>query len=134
MRRWLTFCAAGLVAFGVDMSVLGALVHGLGVGPARARLVSIPLAASTAWFINRRLTFASGDNPARWRQWLRYLAVNMVNVTVNYGCYLGLVSLTAAGAAHPLASVVPGALIGLWINYRLAGRWVFRDPNLSSGR
>lgn len=134
LRRWLAFGAAGLMAFGVDMGVLGVLVHGLGMAPLRGRLVSIPLAASTAWFMNRRFTFVSGDERARWQQWLRYLAVNMVNVVVNYGCYLGLVSATAIGAAHPLASVVPGALVGLWGNYLLAGRWVFRDPNLSSGR
>ncbi|MES1953954.1 GtrA family protein [Salinisphaera hydrothermalis] len=134
LRRWLAFGAAGLIAFGVDMGALGALVHGLGMAPVKARLISIPLAASTAWLINRRFTFASGDDRARWHQWLRYLAVNTINVTVNFGCYLALVSATAVGAAHPLISVVPGALLGLAINYRLAGRWVFRDPNLSSGR
>ncbi|WP_109993182.1 GtrA family protein [Salinisphaera sp. LB1] len=134
LRRWLSFALAGLTAFGVDMSVLGMLVHGLEMAPLRARLISIPLAASTAWLINRRFTFVSGDDRARWHQWLRYLAVNTVNVIVNYGCYLGLVSATAIGAAHPLLSVVPGALVGLWGNYLLAGRWVFRDPNLSSGR
>ncbi len=134
LRRWLSFAAAGLVAFAVDMGVLGVLVHGLGMVALRARLISIPLAASTAWLINRRFTFVSGDDRARWHQWLRYLAVNTINVSVNYGCYVALVSTTRLGAAHPLASVAPGALLGLWGNYLLAGRWVFRDPNLSSGR
>ncbi|MGB7755128.1 MAG: GtrA family protein [Salinisphaera sp.] len=130
LRRWLSFGAAGMVAFGVDMGVLGVLVHGLGMVALRARLISIPMAASTAWMINRRFTFVSGDDRARWHQWLRYLAVNTINVSVNYGGYVGLVSATAIGAAHPLISVVPGALLGLWGNYLLAGRWVFRDPSV----
>lgn len=134
LRRWLAFAAAGLTAFVVDMGVLGLLVHGLGMAALRARLISIPLAASTAWMMNRRFTFVSGEDRARWHQWLRYLAINTISITVNYGCYLGLVSATAIGRAHPLASIVPGALVGLWMNYQLAGRWVFRDPNLSSDR
>lgn len=123
--RWALFAAAGLVAFGVDMSVLAALVYGLDVLPAHARLVSILAAASAAWYCNRRFTFADTSVRRRWAQWLRYLAVNTVNVVINYGSYAGLVMWTDLGREHPLLAVLPGALAGLWVNYLLASRLVF---------
>jgi len=123
--RWALFAAAGFVAFLVDMIVLGIAVYGLGVLPARARVVSILAAASVAWYGNRRFTFADTSTRRRWAQWLRYLAVNCVNMAINYGSYAVLVVHTDVGGEHPLLAVLPGALAGLWVNYLLASRLVF---------
>lgn len=131
--RWILFAAAGFLAFIVDMTVLAIAVYGLGVGPALARIPSILAAASAAWYCNRRFTFADTSSRRRWAQWLRYLGVNCVNMTINYASYALLVVHTAFGREHPLLAVWPGAIVGLWVNYLLASRLVFVDAK-SNGR
>lgn len=122
---WLLFAAVGGIAFGVDMVVLAVGVYGLGLAPAHARLISIPIAASAAWIINRRITFPGQRRTRRLFEWLRYLLANTGNLAINYGGYAAIVTFTAVGAAHPLISIIPGAFTGLCLNYWLASRWVF---------
>lgn len=124
-RRWALFGTVGAVAFVVDMSVLGLGVYGFGLAPGHARLLSIPAATTLAWYLNRRLTFRRRGHAGPAREWLRYMTASTGNLAVNYFGYLALVSCTRVGAAHPLFSVLPGALAGLALNYWLVSRWVF---------
>ncbi|RJS93285.1 GtrA family protein [Salinisphaera sp. Q1T1-3] len=134
IHRPALFAAVGGVAFGVDMTVLGGLVHGLGLAPAIARGLSILAALSVAWYINRRVTFAAAGGGGHLGEWLSYLAVNALGMGLNYGIYVAIVSLTRLGAAHPLLSVVPGGVLALGVNYGLASRLIFRTGEVSSHR
>ena len=134
LPRVLVFAAVSGLAFGVDMSVLAVLVHGLGWPGLVSRIVSIVSATSSSWFVNRHATFAARAGPGWGREWLRYLAVNAIGMGLNYGIYALIVAGTVFGKTHPLLAVVPGGVLAMGLNYGLTRRWVFVAGRLSSHR
>ena len=134
LPRALVFAAVSGLAFGVDMGVLAVLVHGLGWPGLVSRAVSILAATSSSWFVNRHATFSTRAGAGWGREWLRYLAVNALGMTLNYGIYAWLVAATAFGTAHPLLTVLPGGVLAMALNYGLTRRWVFVNATLSSHR
>ena len=134
LPRALVFAAVSGLAFGVDMSVLAVLVHGLGWPGLVSRIVSIVSATSSSWFVNRHATFAARAGPGWGREWARYLAVNAIGMGLNYGIYALIVAGTVFGKTHPLWAVVPGGVLAMGLNYGLTRRWVFVAGRLSSHR
>ena len=108
------------------MAVVQALVSGFGMDAYSARLVSYLVAATAAWALNRRLTFAAGPRSGRLREWSRYLAVNLGGAAVNYAVYAALVMTVGYLARWPFIAVAVGSLAGMLVNFSLIGRWVFR--------
>lgn len=129
----LAFAVVSGLAFGVDMAVLAVLVHGLGWPGLASRGASIVAATSGSWFIHRHATFSGRARRPWLREWLHYLAVNAIGMTLNYGCYALIVATSAFGPAHPLLAVIPGGVLAMGLNYALASRWVFVS-RLSSHR
>jgi putative flippase GtrA len=122
----LKFAAVGVVAAGVDMAVVEAMIRIAGFDPYSARLVSYLAAATTAWALNRRYTFHAADRSRPLRQWLRYLGTNALGGAVNYALYAALVSAAPLFAAWPFLAVAAGSLAGLVFNYAVSQRYVFR--------
>ena len=122
--RFLAFCATGGVGFVVDAGILAALVHGAGAGPYAARAVSLALAVTVTWALNRRFTFASGR---RWAaEYGSYIAVQTVGALVNLTVYTGCIQAVAAFRDHPVAALAAGSAVALVANYCGAERLVFR--------
>lgn len=117
------FSLVGGVGFLVDAGVLYLCLHGAGMGLYGARLVSFLAAATTTWYLNRRLTFVGSDTAAPVRQWARFLATNGVGGLINFAAY-SLVVMTWGGAGLvPLLGVAVGSVIGLGFNFT-ASRWL----------
>ena len=132
LLQFLRFGVVGTIGFVVDTAVLYAgLVLGLGLYSGRA--VSYLAAATTTWALNRAWTFrGQGEGPAL-RQWLVFVAVNLVGFACNYGTYAALVGGVAFVAQHPVLGVAAGSLAGMTGNFLLSRRFVFggapRAPN-----
>lgn len=129
----LRFAGVGGLAFVADMVGMGLLIQGVGLSALAARGLCLPLAASLAWYLNRRLTFDATGGPLLY-QWLAYMGTNAAGLLVNVALYALIVSASALAAAHPLISAMPGGLVGLLVHYRLAARLVFVGGALSSHR
>ncbi|WP_077000270.1 GtrA family protein [Variovorax sp. KK3] len=123
-REFLLFALAGVVGFGVDVTVLYLAAPWLGWYA--ARVLSFVAAASATWALNRRYAFAarhSGGSLAR--EYLGYLLTMLGGAVVNYGVYV-LTLHTWRGPWVPALGVALGSIAGLVINFLSARYLVFR--------
>ena len=124
VAQFLRFGMVGTCGFVVDTATVYALRGALvlyGAG-----MVSYLLAATSNWALNRVWTFrGQGSGPAH-RQWARFLATNLVGFALNRGTYALLVTFMAAAAAQPVIATTAGAIAGIFVNFHLSRRVVFR--------
>jgi putative flippase GtrA len=84
------------------------------------------VAASANWALNRVWTFrGQGSGPAH-RQWARFMAANLVGFVLNRGAYVILIATSPLCADKPVLAVAAGAVAGMFANFFLARRLVFR--------
>ncbi len=127
LLQFLRFGAVGTAGFVVDAATLHAMLA-LGLGPYAGRGVSYVVAASFTWGANRVWTFrreAAGTPAAR--QWGRFVLLNLAGFALNYGTYAALVATVPVVAAHPVLGVAAGSLAGMFANFALSRRYVFRS-------
>ncbi len=119
------FGLVGVAGFVVDAGVLQGLLA-LGAGPYEGRLVSYVAAASATFLLNRAFTFRDRPKSATpMRQWVLFLALNLVGFACNYGTYAALVAWVPLVAAWPVLGVAAGSLAGMVGNFLLSRRFVF---------
>ena len=61
------------------------------------------------------------------RQWGRFVTLNLLGFAANYGTYAALIAGSAVVAAQPILGVAAGSLAGMFINFAVSRRFVFRD-------
>ena len=126
VRKFLLFAIAGGAGFIVDTGVLYALKGSLGLYG--ARVVSFVCAVATTWIINRSVAFrAQQSDVPMWREFLHYLAAMILGGGVNYAVYAALVATVPLVAAQPVLGVAAGVLAGMFVNFFLADKLVFRS-------
>lgn len=125
--QFLRFGVVGTVGFLVDAAVLLGMLA-LGLGPYGGRVISYLAATSTTFALNRAWTFrtARRDTPVA-TQWGRFLALNLVGFAANYGTYAALIASVPLVAAHPVLGVAAGSVAGMFINFGLSRRFVFKS-------
>lgn len=122
------FCLVGALGFLVDAGVLMALLALGLLGPISARIVSILVAVTMTWVLNRVLTFRS-DDPRYLFEWSRYALVNGIGALVNYGCYVACLLLIPGIA--PLLALAVGSAVALLANYLGSRHFVFWQGSAS---
>jgi putative flippase GtrA len=124
-QEFLRFGVVGAIGFLADTAVLyGALA--LGAGLYLGRAISYVSAATVTWALNRAWTFRGrGGGPVH-RQWALFVVVNLVGFALNYGTYALLVTFVPVVAAHPVLGVAAGSVAGMFTNFALSRRLVFR--------
>jgi putative flippase GtrA len=91
-----------------------------------AGLAAYASGATCTWVLNRIWTFRGlGGGPAH-RQWAKFLAANFLGFILNRGTYALLVTFVAAAAAQPVIATSAGAVAGMFVNFTLSRRLVFR--------
>jgi putative flippase GtrA len=84
-------------------------------------------AVTFTWLGNRTLTFR--DRAARtglWREWATFVAANAIGGCVNLSVYTALVTFAPPPFDNPFLAVFAGVLAGLFLNFTLSSRVVFR--------
>jgi len=125
LMEFLRFGVVGTIGFVVDTAVLYAGLA-LGLGLYGGRAVSYLVAASTTWALNRLWTFRGRGDGRVHRQWALFLLVNLLGFAMNYGAYAALIALVPMVAEHPILGVAAGAVAGMFGNFVLSRRLVFR--------
>lgn len=125
LAELLRFGVVGTLGFVVDTATLY-LALALGAGLYGGRVLSYLAAASANWALNRAWTFRSADRSRPGRQWLMFLAVNLLGFVCNYGTYAVLVAGWPMAAAHPVIAIAAGSIAGLAGNFLLSRRFVFK--------
>jgi len=110
------FAAIGIVGFLIDAGVLSALVLGAGWQALPARLVSITLAITTTWLINRRVTFASRTVPFH-VEYAGYFLIQLAGVCLNVGVFLAILRMWPQLARMPVVAQAAGSVTALFFNF-----------------
>jgi putative flippase GtrA len=95
MRKLVWFIAAGSAGFLVDAGSLTLLVQWTSLGPFIARILSIALAVTTTWLINRHLTFEKSPHSTAVEA-TRYGSVAFITALINYGLFSGMILIWPA--------------------------------------
>jgi putative flippase GtrA len=122
LSSFIRFCAVGAVGFAVDAGVLMALLALYPDALIGARLVSILVALTLTWALNRRHTFGSRD-PKMFVEWSRFAGVNGLGAILNFAVYSAL--LYTFPGTPPLAALAAGSALALAFNYLGSRRFVF---------
>ncbi len=124
LAQFVRFGVVGVVGLIVDTATVYGLRHALGLYGAGA--VAYLTAASGNWVLNRTWTFrGQGSGPAH-RQWAKFMVANLAGFVLNRGTYALLVTFVAAAADQPVIATSAGAVAGLFVNFTLSRRLVFR--------
>ncbi len=96
------------------------------VGNYAAIIPAFLVAATGNWALNRLWTFRGRGTQSAFREWAMFLAANLVGMALNAATYWTLISLSALCAANPVIALAVGTLVGLFANFTLSRRVVFR--------
>ncbi len=134
VRELAKFGVVGLGAFVIDITVFNLLRFAGGEGPMydkplTAKVVSVCLATTFAYFGNRYWTFRHRGRTSFGREYLLFFVLNAVALGIALGCLwfshyaLGLTSPLADNISANVVGLALGTLFRFW-SYR---RWVFPD-------
>jgi len=123
-ESFIRFGIVGALGFVWDTSTVY-LTRGL-IGLYAAGALSYFVAATANWALNRAWTFRASPSQAAHRQWAAFLAANTLGFALNRGCFYILISTSPFCFAHPVLPIIAGSFCGMFVNYLLSKRFVFR--------
>ena len=124
VQQFARFGAVGAVGAAVDIATVYAAMAALGLYA--AGLLAYFAAVTTTWALNRAWTFAGRGSGSLARQWMLFVAANGVGFVLNRGTFVLLVLMVPACARHPVLAILAGVGAGMFANFNLSRRIVFR--------
>ena len=125
-NQLLRFGIVGAVGFVIDSTVLYIAIYLFGFGYYIGRLLSYLCASTFTWYLQRIFTFKVPHTNARFKELINFQIMNSFGGGANYLIYVLLITSHSEFRAHPIMAVAVGALAGLFINYHLSKKVVFR--------
>ncbi|MDN5929317.1 MAG: GtrA family protein [Hyphomicrobiales bacterium] len=122
MKKPLGFALVGGIGFAVDAAVLMLLLGTTSLDPFSARLISVAVALSATWMLNRYITFGPSSR-ALITEGARYGGVGMATSLINYCIYSAL--LLTFSAMPPLVALVLASSAAMVLSYLGYSRLVF---------
>jgi putative flippase GtrA len=111
------FGIVGSAGFATDATILSVLVYVFDWNPYYARLISFLTGTALTWVLNRVFTFFRRAGPNRVREYLRYLAVQIVGGTVNLGAYTAMLSVSTLAQRYLLIALAAGSGTAMFVNF-----------------
>ena len=118
------FGTVGLVGFTVETAFVYGLRGVMSLYAAKA--VALLVAVTTTWALNRAWTFAGRGSGGLLRQWALFASANSIGMALNIGTFSLLVWLVPFCAAYPIVPIVAGVAAGMFVNFAMSRRVVFR--------
>ncbi len=122
--EFLRFGVVGLAGLIVDTATVYGMRDTLGLYG--ALLFAYVVAASCTWLLNRVWTFKGRGSGPIHRQWALFMVANLAGFVLNRGTSFALVTYLPAAADQPVIATAAGAIAGMFVNFSLARRVVFR--------
>ncbi|MBS1016858.1 GtrA family protein [Acetobacter persici] len=98
------------------------------IGLTAATLVAYFVAATLNWMLNRIWTFkGAGQHDHPVLQWLRFLLANSLGFLLNRGTVYTLFYTVPLCVAYPVLALAAGSLAGMFANFNLSQKMVFRE-------
>ena len=124
LAQLIRFGLVGTAGFVLDTAVVYALRGRIGLYG--AGLVSYIIAVSGTWVLNRTWTFRGRGTGTMLRQWARYMVANLGGFALNRSTYALFVTFLTAAVIHPVIATAAGSTAGMFVNFGLSRRVVFR--------
>jgi putative flippase GtrA len=124
MAQFMRFGAVGLIGLVIDTATVYGLRQSLGLYG--AGLVAYIMSATVNWVLNRVWTFRGQGTGSAHRQWGMFMLTNLAGFVLNRGTYVILVTFLAAAADQPVIATAAGSMAGMFVNFSLSRRVVFR--------
>jgi len=124
LKKFFSFCFAG--ASGATLEIISFNLFFLFSPFALAKLVSLALALSLNFTINRNITFLARSGRIS-KQFLRYLIIYAIGVTVNYSVSILTNNILGNGVLNANIATVSGIIAGIPITFFGSLHWVFKD-------
>lgn len=124
LRQFVQFGLIGVAGFVWDNAVVYATVGF--VGPYAAGIISFFVVGSINWLANRYWTYRHLTHAAMHRQLVMFLVANAVGFVLNRGTYMALIATQPVFRAHLFLALGAGACAGMFVNFFLSRRLVFR--------
>jgi putative flippase GtrA len=131
ITQFFRFGLVGVAGFVVDVSVLYLGLKVLGVGPYVGRGISYLAAATSTWYLNRRITFADRRSASVGREWLKFVLLNGAGGVLNYVTYTASLHYLGSAGAMPALGVALGSLAGMLVNFTVSRQFVFSKTDAS---
>lgn len=128
--RFLRFALVGAAGFVVNEAALAFALKLLGLNAYSGGIFSFFVAVTFTWWGNRMLTFrahAARGPAAMAAEWGKFVLANGLGFLVNYGIYAGLIRFAPPPANNPFLALACGTVAGLFFNFALSKRLVFRS-------
>ncbi|TYQ17559.1 UNVERIFIED_ORG: putative flippase GtrA [Zoogloea ramigera] len=93
-----------------------------------ARTISVLLAITLSWLINRRFTFHATAIPPGWQEWLRFALSQFPGACTNAVVSVIAYHYLPYAQNNAWLSVACGSAAGLTINFLMANFFVFQRP------
>ncbi len=124
--QFLRFGVVGCLGFVWDTSTVYLTRDAVGLMP--AIMLAFLVAATLNWAINRAWTFRHmACDHSLPRQWVLYMMANSLGFVLNRGTTYSLVLMCGVCRAQPILPLAAGAGAGLFANFLLSQRFVFRS-------
>ena len=122
LRQFMAFGTVGTIGFLINTAAVYATRGVLGLYG--AGVVAYVLAATGT--LNRVWTFRGRGTQPILRQWSLFLFASLGGFIPNWVTYAVLVTVSPLCAEHPILAVAAGAVAGMFVNFALSRRVVFR--------
>jgi len=106
-----------MVGLLIDAGVLTILVRVTSMDPLHARLISMALAISVTWLINRRYAFARTRPIPGHLEYAAYFAIQLVGVGINYAVFALLLRTWPSLTATPVLPAAAGSATAMLVNF-----------------
>jgi putative flippase GtrA len=124
LMEFFRFGLVGLTGFIVDTAIVYGTRAWLGLYG--AGVLSYLIAATVNWALNRVFTFRGRGKGPMHLQWAMFLLTNLAGFALNRGTYALLVTFWPLAAAQPVIAILAGTMAGMFVNFSLSRRLVFR--------
>ena len=124
LAQFMAFGMVGTIGLVVDTITVYALRYSLGLYGAGA--VAYFTSATSNWALNRWWTFRGDHAGPAHQQWVRFLIANALGFVLNRGTYALLITFVPACVAEPFYAIAGGSLAGMFLNFSLSRRMVYK--------
>jgi putative flippase GtrA len=128
MRPFMRFVAVGAVGFMIDAGVLTALVLGAHWATFPARIVSITLAITITWLINRYVTFKHRTVPLH-VEYAGYFGIQLAGVVLNLAIFVICLKIWPQLARWPVIAQGAGSAGALFFNFATMRKTLYAAPS-----
>lgn len=126
LSRLIQFLCVGATGMVIDLGVFAALLASLTIPVSLSRAISIWIATTWNFVLNRRMTFAESRSGPVIRQYPRFILSSLLGAGINWGVSLLLISLFPPRSIYILLAAFIGIVCGSASNFLLSRSWVFK--------